>query len=72
MATDLSDNEQNSEYDESPISYDIPQKKIETKKSPLLTLSKEHPVITVMLSILALVIIILIIVLPLTLVKKKE
>ena len=72
MATDLSDNEQNSEYDESPISYDIPQKKIETKKSPLLTLSKEHPVITVMLAILALVIIILIIVLPLTLVKKKE
>ena len=67
-----SDDEQSSALEESAISNVIPQKNIENKKNPMLTLSREHPVITVMLAILALVIVILIIVLPLTLVKKKE
>ncbi len=67
-----SDDEQSSALEESAISNVIPQKNIENKKNPMLTLSREHPVITVMLAILALVIVILIIVLPLTLVKKKK
>ena len=73
---DSSDDEHDgSEYEES---HDIPKKNIEHElkgpKEPrtLLNFSRRHPVITVMLCVLALVIVVLIIVLPLTLIKKKE